>query len=91
MMFKKLVLTVFMAMILMTGVAFAADSININTATSSELQMLPGVGGKTADAIIKYREQNGDFKSVADLVNVKGIGDKKVEKLTDQVTISDSE
>ncbi|NQZ52973.1 MAG: helix-hairpin-helix domain-containing protein [Piscirickettsiaceae bacterium] len=90
-MFKKLFLSVLMAMILSTGLAFASDKININTASKTELQMLKGIGDATADAIIKYREENGDFKTVDALINVKGIGNKKVEKLADKITVSNSE
>ena len=87
-MFKKLVLSLMVVLFLSVGPAFAADKVDINTATKAELVMLPGVGDSTADAIIMYREQNGPFKSVDDLDNVKGIGDKKLEKLAGQVTVS---
>ena len=89
-MFKKLVLSLIVITFFSMGAAFSADKLNLNTATKAELMMLPGVGDSTADAIIMYREQNGSFKSVDDLDNVKGIGDKKMEKLTDQVTVSSS-
>lgn len=89
-MIKKLVLSLIVVTFLSMGAAFSADKLNLNTATKAELMMLPGVGDSTADAIIMYREQNGSFKSVDDLDNVKGIGDKKMEKLTDQVTVSSS-
>jgi len=87
-MFKKLLLSLMMVMLLSMGFAVAADKVNINTATKEELVMLPGVGESTADAIIMYREQNGSFKNVEELDNVKGIGDKKMEKLSGQVTVS---
>ena len=87
-MFKKVLMSLVLAMVLSTGFAYAMDKVNINTATKSELQTLSGVGEATADAIIQYREENGLFKSVEDLVNVKGIGSKKVEKFTDSVTVS---
>jgi competence protein ComEA len=90
-MFKKVLVSLLLAMVLSTGFAYAMDKVNLNTATSSELQALNGVGEATAAAIIQYREENGMFKSVEDLVNVKGIGSKKVEKFTDSVTISKSE
>ncbi len=51
-------------------------SISIR-ASADELQLLNGVGPSTANAIVDYREQNGAFASVEDLVNVKGIGEKK--------------
>ncbi|MDO7597786.1 MAG: helix-hairpin-helix domain-containing protein [Pseudomonadota bacterium] len=90
-MFKKVLMSLLLAMVLSTGFAYAMDKVNLNTATSSELQALNGVGEATAAAIIQYREENGMFKSVEDLVNVKGIGSKKVEKFTDSVTVSKSE
>ncbi len=55
--------------------------ININTATAEQLVLLPGVGKKTADAIIEYRTKNGNFKAVDDIAKVKGIGPKKLEKI----------
>lgn len=88
-MIKKLFLSLFMAMILSTGFAFAGDKVNVNTASKSELVEIKGIGEGTADAIIKYREDNGSFKSIDDLVNVKGIGDKKVAKWADQLSVSE--
>lgn len=87
-MFKKVLMSLLLAMVLSTGFAYAMDKINLNTATKSELQTLSGVGEATAAAIIQYREEKGLFKSVEDLVNVKGIGSKKVEKFADSVTVS---
>ncbi len=58
----------------------AAKSISINKADKKELMMLPGIGPKMADAIIKYRKAN-KFKSIEDLKKVKGIGDKTFAKL----------
>jgi len=57
------------------------DSLDINNADKELLMQLPGIGPKTADAILKYRAANGDFKSIDDLTSVKGIGDKKLAKL----------
>lgn len=61
--------------------------VNINTATESELDTLPGVGPSRAKDIIKYREENGGFKTIEDLKNIKGIGESSFEKLKDMVTI----
>jgi len=61
--------------------------VNINTATLEQLQLLPGIGPKTAQAIIDYRQANGDFKSPDDLIKVKGVGQKLMEKLRENVTI----
>jgi len=88
MMIKKFFLPLFVALSLSLGMAFAADKININTATQSELETINGVGPSTASAIIEYRQANGKFKSTAELVNVKGIGDKKAAKMADHVTVS---
>lgn len=89
--FNKLLGVVLLGVMILIGNAFAMEKININTATSSELQTLSGVGKATADAIILYREQKGLFTSVEGLVNVKGIGTKKVEKIADSLTVSDME
>lgn len=56
------------------------ERININTATIGELATLKGVGAKTAQAIVDYREMFGRFESVDDLARVKGIGAKTLEK-----------
>ena len=58
-----------------------AAKININTADAVQLSSVPGIGPKTADAIMAYRNDNGKFKSVDDLLNIKGIGSKKLEKM----------
>ncbi len=59
----------------------AVKNLDINSADKDLLVQLPGVGPKTADAILKYRKENGEFKSVDDLTNVKGIGNKKLLKM----------
>ena len=61
--------------------------VNINTADSTALQTLNGVGPATAEKIIDYRNSNGRFKKTEDLKNVSGIGDKTYEKLKDDITI----
>jgi len=61
------------------------EKININTATKSELVDLPGVGESTADKIIEYREKKISFRKPEELMNVKGIGKKKFEKLKNYI------
>lgn len=66
----------------------AAAAVNINTATAAELQKLPGVGPATATRIIEYRQKNGGFKRVEDLMNIRGIGEKSFLKLKPLITIA---
>lgn len=61
--------------------------ININTASLEELQKINGVGEVKAKSIINYREKNGGFKSIDEMKNIEGIGDKTFEKMKDQITI----
>lgn len=61
--------------------------ININKATVSEFQKLNGIGEKKALSIIEYREQQGKFKTIDDLQNVKGIGPKFVEKNRERLSL----
>ncbi|MCR4431437.1 MAG: helix-hairpin-helix domain-containing protein [Tepidanaerobacteraceae bacterium] len=71
------------------GIASSGDGkININTAGLSELDALPGIGPATAQKIIDYRTQNGPFKSIDDIKNVSGIGDKKFEQLKDKIKVN---
>lgn len=58
-----------------------SGKVDINTADVEMLSTLPGVGPKTAAAIAAYRNENGKFTSVDDLLNIKGIGNKKLEKM----------
>ncbi len=63
-------------------------SININTATAIELEQLAGVGPSTAKAIIAFREKNGSFKTVEDLLNVRGIGPAKLSEILPQARVN---
>jgi len=59
----------------------------LNTASEMELQTLTGVGPSKATAIIRYRTENGPFKSIEDLKKISGIGEKTFEKLKEEITI----
>jgi competence protein ComEA len=64
-----------------------AALINVNTATATELEALPGIGEVISQAIVDYRTQNGPFSSVEDLLDVSGIGDATLENIRDLVTV----
>jgi len=83
---KNLLLTIVVAIFLAVGPAWAGGAVNINTATSKQLQTVHGIGSKTADMIVAYRDEHGAFKSVQGLLKVKGIGKKTLEKIRDGVT-----
>ena len=67
-----------------------AALININTATSEELQALSGIGEAKAAAIIAYREEHGAFKNISEIMNVSGIGEKMFENIRDSITTGGS-
>lgn len=81
---KNLVYALIMAFALAVGAPAFAAMIDLNTASQSELESLPGVGAKTAEEIISHRP----FKSVDDLKHVKGIGKAKFDKLKDLVEVA---
>jgi len=68
-------------------IAQKAEVININQANVDQLVQLPGIGKSKAQAIIDYRTKQGKFKSLGELTQVKGIGDKIVAKLEGKVTL----
>jgi competence protein ComEA len=61
--------------------------IDINAASAAELTRLPGIGETTAQRIVEFREQNGPFGRIEDLMKVKGIGEKSFEKLRPSITV----
>ncbi|MEH7443137.1 helix-hairpin-helix domain-containing protein [Bacillus sp. JJ1122] len=63
------------------------QKINLNTAAASELETLPGIGPSKAEAIIEYRETIGLYKTIEDLKNISGIGDKTFEKLKELISV----
>ncbi len=64
--------------------------VNINTAASEELQQVPGIGPATAEKILLMRKSYGAFKSVDDLLAIKGLGKKRLEKMRKYLTVSKS-
>ncbi|RDU65549.1 helix-hairpin-helix domain-containing protein [Helicobacter sp. MIT 14-3879] len=80
---KKILVT----LILFTNFIFA--NIDINTASKKELMTLEGIGAKKAEQIIEYREKN-KFKSIDEIKNIKGIGDKLFNKIKTNITIDSS-
>ena len=70
--------------------AATGEVVNLNTATASQIATLPGIGEKTAKTIVEYRDKNGGFKKIEELMNVKGIGEKSFLKLKALVTVGDA-
>jgi competence protein ComEA len=68
--------------------ATANAPVNLNAASVTQLQTLPGVGASTAQRIIDYRQKNGAFKKIEELMNVKGVGEKSFLKLKPLITLS---
>ena len=64
-----------------------AGPVDVNTASVDALVGLPGIGRATAQRIVDYRKEHGPFKSLDDLLNVRGIGEKSLARLKDRITI----
>ena len=81
---------------LSAGAAFAAGKplpagkVNVNTASVEQLSTLPGVGPKLAARILEYRQKSGGFKTAQELLNVRGIGEKNLQKLQAYVTTGEA-
>jgi len=86
---KHLMGIVLLVLMFMTGAVWAAP-VNINTADAPTLMAIKGVGEKKAQAIVKYRKEHGPFKSVDELANVPGIGEKTVQKNRTNLTVGKS-
>lgn len=82
----KILKSLFIAIsLLFTSMVWA--QVNINNADAETLATLNGIGKAKAEAIVKHRQSNGPFKSVDELTEVKGIGEKMLEKLREEITI----
>jgi len=66
----------------------AGGPVNLNTATSQQLETLPGIGPATAPRILEYRQKNGGFKKIEELMNVRGVGEKSFLKLKPLVSVA---
>lgn len=64
-----------------------SKTVNLNKASKTELETLPGIGPSKAEAIIEYRETNGPYKTIDDLKSISGIGDKTFEKLKELISV----
>jgi competence protein ComEA len=64
-----------------------SEKINLNTASVEQLQSLPGIGPATAKSIVEHRAKVGKFSRIEEIINIKGIGEKKFEKIKDRLVI----
>lgn len=87
---RRMVLLVALAMVMtFSAPLWAGDAgkINLNKATATEISQLKGIGMKYAERIVEFRDKNGPFKQVEDLLKVQGIGPKILEKNKDRITV----
>ena len=71
-----------------SGMGFANENkVDVNAATTKQLKTLPGIGKELAQRIVNYRTSNGEFKSVQELVQVRGIGKNTLAKMEERLTI----
>jgi competence protein ComEA len=68
--------------------ASSTEIINLNTATAAQIATLPGIGPKTADLIVQYRQKNGPYKKIEEIMNVRGVGEKSFLKLRSRLAVS---
>lgn len=96
-MFKGLVLSLVLGLVFSSALSLQVQQaqgttekkININTAPAAELQKLPRIGPKIAQRIIDFRNQNGNFKNVEEIIKVRGIGEKVFKQIKDMITVGE--
>ena len=71
-----------------SGKGTGSAPVNLNTATAAQLEALPGIGARTAALIVEYRQKNGGFKKIEELMNVRGVGEKSFLKLKPLITVT---
>jgi competence protein ComEA len=84
---KNWILAALFLLFLGTPGVWASGTVNINTASAEELSQLSNIGPSKAEAIVSYREQHGPFRSVQELTNVAGIGERTVEINLDRIEL----
>ncbi len=88
----KIIKSILLALSILFTLPAMADPVNINTADAATLaDALKGVGPAKAQAIVAFREANGPFRSIDELTEVKGIGDKLLEQNRDRITVGEPE
>jgi comEA protein len=65
-----------------------AELINLNTSTAAQLALLPGIGPKTAELIIQYRQKAGGFKKIEEIMNVRGVGEKSFLRIRNLISVT---
>lgn len=68
--------------------AASTEVVNLNTATAAQIALLPGIGPKTADLVVQYRQKNGPFKKIEEIMNVRGIGEKSFLRIKDRLSVA---
>lgn len=88
---KRWMLAAALSLSVFSGVAFAAEQrIDINTATAAQLESIKGIGPKMASEIVKFRTEHHGFKSLDELKQVRGVGDKTFDKLSPHLMVTPS-
>lgn len=67
--------------------AAVQEKVNLNTATVEQLQSIPGIGPSTAKSILEYRAKVGKFSKIEEIINIRGIGEKKFQKIKDRLAV----
>jgi competence protein ComEA len=96
-MFQGLVLSLILGLVFSSALSLQVQQaqetsekkININTAPAAELQKLPRIGPQIAQRIVDFRNKNGNFKSIEEIMKVRGIGEKVFKQIKDMITVGE--